>query len=78
MSGVLNSNIYYEGLLIEIGDDLVPHDNGILVNEKGVYTGNFTNGKANGKGTFKDIESRSIFIGTWKEGRMISGTIETS
>lgn len=48
MSGVLNSNIYYEGLLIEIGDDLVPHEEGILVNEKGVYTGNFTNGKANG------------------------------
>lgn len=61
-----------------MGDDFVPHNEGILVSEKGVYTGEFINGKANGKGSFKDIQNRSIFKGIWKEGKMIEGTIETA
>lgn len=36
-------------------DNLVPHNEGILITEKGVYRGEFINGKANGEGTFKDI-----------------------
>lgn len=64
--------------MIEIGDSLVPHNEGILVSENGVYTGEFINGKASGNGTFKDIKNRSIFKGIWKEGKMIEGSIETA
>jgi hypothetical protein len=49
-----------------------------LLSEKGIYRGNFESGKANGIGSFREIETKTIFKGQWKNGVFVQGTVENS
>lgn len=45
------------------GSQILPTNDGILISEQGIYLGSFVDGKANGKGTFKDVDLKSVFKG---------------
>lgn len=75
---VMTSSTYYEGELIEVNSQILPHSEGILFSEKGMYSGAFERGKASGKGQFRELESKATYKGTWKEGGMVEGSIENS
>ena len=76
--GVLNNNFYYEGELAEYGSQILPSNDGILISEQGIYVGSFDKGKADGKGTFKDLDLKAIYKGEWESGVLVQGSIENN
>jgi hypothetical protein len=46
------------------------------VTEEGIYKGVFQDGRAHGKGTFIQSNTKTAFKGEWREGVFIGGIVE--
>lgn len=73
---ILTDKIYFSGMCKFENEAFLAEGQGVLITERGYYDGNFSKGKAEKKGDFFDLTTKTRYNGEWRRGVLIHGKID--